>query len=151
MKDCLKNMIQLKKKLLSLATVVCYLRKWKKMVVTNQGVSFNYLKYGPSLKFCFHLYQWRFPLWGKPLNKRKRFLLARKYVSTSQNERFRLKKNTFPLDWKKTIIAKSLREIEKKKWLPLARKLVSSSKNKLSLAGIFLKNWISSNFNNGFH
>ena len=92
MKDCLKNMIQLKKKLLSLATVVCYLRKWKKMVCTSQRVSFNYLKYGPSLKFCFHLYQWRFPLRGKPLNKRQRFLLARKYVSTSQNERFRLKK-----------------------------------------------------------
>ena len=85
------------------------------------------------------------------MNKRKRFLLARKSVSTSRNKGLRLKKNTFPLDGKKNYhYQKSLRNVEEK-WLPLARKLVSPSKNKLCLARIFSKNWIPSNLNNGFH
>ena len=41
--------------------------------------------------------------------------------------------------------------MEKKNWLPGARKSVFPGKNKLSLAGILFKNWIPSNFNNGFH
>ena len=40
MKDWLKNMCQLKKKLLSLATVDCCLRKWKKMFL-RQKISFH--------------------------------------------------------------------------------------------------------------
>ena len=38
-----------------------------------------------------------------------------------------------------------------KKWFPLAGKSVSPSMNKLPLAGIFLKNCVPPNFNNGFH
>ena len=41
MKDWLKNMCQLKKELLPLATVDCCLRKWKKMVLTGQKISFH--------------------------------------------------------------------------------------------------------------
>ena len=37
--DWLKNMFQLKKKLLPLAAVDCCLRKWKKMVSTSQEIS----------------------------------------------------------------------------------------------------------------
>ena len=43
MKNRLKNMFQLKKKLLPLATVDCYLRKWNKMVSTSQRISFHQL------------------------------------------------------------------------------------------------------------
>ena len=39
MKDRLKNMFQLKKKLLSLAPVDWCLKKWKKMVSTSQKFS----------------------------------------------------------------------------------------------------------------
>ena len=38
-----------------------------------------------------------------------------------------------------------------KNWLPRARKSVSPGKNTLSPAGILFKNWIPSDFNNGFH
>ena len=151
MKDWLRNMFQLKKKLLSLAIGDCYLRKWNQMVSTSQKTSFNYLKYGPSLKISFRLYQWRFPLLGKTLNKRKWFLLARKPVSTSPNEGLCFKKNTFPLDGKKKLSLLRVSEKWRKKRLPLTRKLVSPSKNKLFLAGIFFKNWIPPNFKNGFH
>ena len=84
------------------------------MVSTSQKIGFNYLKYGPSLKISFHLYQWRFRLLRKTSNKKKQFLLARKSISTSRNEGFRFKKNTFQLDEKKTITAKSLWEMEEK-------------------------------------
>ena len=40
-KNWLKNMFQLKKKLLPLAAVDCCLRKWKKIVFTNHKVSFH--------------------------------------------------------------------------------------------------------------
>ena len=43
MKDWQKNMIQLKEKLLPLATVDCYMRKWKKIVSTSQRISLNML------------------------------------------------------------------------------------------------------------
>ena len=38
-----------------------------------------------------------------------------------------------------------------KKWFPLARRSVSSNRNKLPLAGVFFKNWTLPNFNNGFY
>ena len=136
--------------LLPLATGDCYLRKLKKMVSTTQKISFNYLKYGPSLKISFQLYQWQFPLRGETLNKRKRFLLAKQSVSTSRNEGLRFKKNTFPLDEEKSYYCQESLRNGEKKWLPLARKLISPSQNKLLLTGIFCKNWIPSNYNNGF-
>ena len=37
-----------------------------------------------------------------------------------------------------------------KKWFPLARKSLVHLHEKLPLAGIFLKNWIPPNFNDGF-
>ena len=146
-------MLKLKKKLLPLTAVDCYLRKWKKMVSTNRWVSFYYLKYGLSLKISFHLYQWRgktpkVPLRGKTLNKKKLFLLANKSVSTSRNEGFCLNKYFFTRREKNCHWSVTKRE---KNCLPLARKSVTPSKIKLSLARIFFKNWIPSNFNNGFH
>ena len=148
MKDWLNNMFQLKKKLVPLATGDCCLRTWKKMVSTSQKISFNYLKYGPSLKIS-DLYQWRLHLRGKTLNKRKRFLLARKSASISWNEGLCLKKY-FSTRLEKKLTAKSLWEMEKKT-VATSQKLVSPSKTRLSLAGIFLKNWIPSNFINDFH
>ena len=50
---------------------------------------------------------------------------------------------------KKYRCQESLRNAEQK-WLPLTRKSGSPSRNKLSLAGTFFKNWIPSNFNNVF-
>ena len=135
-------MFQLKKNLLPLVTVDCYLRKQKKVVSSSQRLSFHQLKYGISLKISFHLYQGPFPLRGKTLNKRKRFLLARKSVSTSRNEGFRQKNPNFSTRQKKNCHWQRVSKKCRKKWLLLARKLVSPSKNKLSPAGIFFKNWI---------
>ena len=42
-------------------------------------------------------------------------------------------------------------EAWRKKMVSPSRKIVSSSRNKLPLAGIFLENWISPYFNNGFY
>ena len=79
-------------------------------------------------------------LTGKALNKRKRFPLAIKYISTSWNEGFHVK-NTFPL--KKTEKKLSLLSVSEKwrnEWLRLARKSVSPTRNKLYLDGIvFIK------------
>ena len=47
---------------------------------------------------------------------------------------------------KKRLTSRSLGEMEREKWFPLAEKSVSPSRNKLSP-----KNWILPNFNNGFH
>ena len=125
MKDWLNNMFQLKKKLVPLATGDCYLRTWKKMVSSSQKISFNYLKYGPSLKIS-DLYQWRLHLQGKTLNKRKRFLLARKSVSISRNEGLCLK-NYFSTRLEKNSLPR-VSEKWRKKRLPLARKLVSPTR-----------------------
>ena len=76
------------------------------------------------------------------------FPADKKLVSSSRNEGFCLKKYLFTRREKNC--QKSVTNGEKN-WLPLARKSVSPSKNKLSLAGIVFKNWIPSNFSNGFH
>ena len=101
------------------------------------------------------LNQWRgktskILLQGKTLNKIKLFLLANKSISTSQNEGFCLKKYFFTRREKYYHCQKSVTN-EEKNCLPLATKSVSPSKNKLSLRGIFFKNWTPSNFNNDFH
>ena len=57
MKDWLKNMFQLKEKLLPLEAVDCCLRKWKKMVSTSQKISFHQLKYALPFKIGFHQFQ----------------------------------------------------------------------------------------------
>ena len=54
MKDCLKNMSPLKEKLLPLAPIDCYLRKWKEIVSTSRKNSFNWSKYGLSLIIRFY-------------------------------------------------------------------------------------------------
>ena len=53
MRDALKNMFQLKKKLLPLVAVDCCMRKWKKMVSTSQKISLHYLKYVLYFKIGF--------------------------------------------------------------------------------------------------
>lgn len=47
---------------------------------------------------------------------------------------------------KKTFTSRSLGEMEREKWFPLAEKSVSPNRNKRSP-----KTWILPNFNNGFH
>ena len=77
---------------------------------------------------------------------------------------FELKEKLLPLvavdfclrKWKKmvSLARKSVfvsSKMAKKTWFPLAGKSVSPIRNNLPLAGIFFKNWILPNFNNGFH
>ena len=61
---------------------------WKNWKNRCPLVGVWFVLYGLSLKISFHFCQWRFPLRGKTLNKRKRFLVI-KSISTSRNEGFR--------------------------------------------------------------
>ena len=58
---------------------------------------------------------------------KKAFQPPRKCVSSSQNAF----KNTFPLDGKIKLAMTGVSQIRRKKWFPLARKSVSTSRNKV--------------------
>ena len=58
---------------------------------------------------------------------KKAFQPPRKCVSPSQNAF----KNTFPLDGKIKLAMTGVSQIRRKKWFPLARKSVSTSRNKV--------------------
>ena len=72
---------------------------------------------------------------------------------------FHSPENPFPSARMKDFVEKYFSTIQKKTdrslWKmeknPSAEKSVSLTTNKLSLAGIFFKNWISPKFNDGFH
>ena len=80
-----------------------------------------------------HLFQWRLPLLEKRLNNRKGFSQNRKSVSTIRNEKFVLKYVSA-----RQKIAFIRRSIWKKKKKNLARKSVSTSRNKVSLKKMLL-------------
>ena len=84
-------MFQLKNKLLPLAAVDCCLKKWKKMVSTNQKISYISLNMVFLWKLASTSFSYGFHREEKHLKKRKRFPLARKSVSTSRNKRFHWK------------------------------------------------------------
>ena len=87
--DWLKNMFQLKKKLLPVVAVDCCLEKWKKMWFPLARKSiFISLKMLFLLKLASTSFGDGFHQGEKPLKKRKRFPLAKKSVSTNRNKGF---------------------------------------------------------------
>ena len=127
-------MFQLNKKLLPLATVDCYFRKWKKIVSTSQRISFYQLKNSLASTYI-----------GDGVHYEEK-------LRTKENGFFWLE-NPFPIAGKKDFVKKNFHQTGKKIFLPrasersrkkrllLARKLISPSRNKLSVAGIFFKNF----------
>ena len=102
-KDWLKNMIQLKEKLLPLATVDCYLRKWKKMFSTCQ---FALVKiWSLASTYISDSFHYEEKLWTKESG----FIWLENPFSLAGIKDF-VKTNTFPLDGKKLVTTKSLWE-----------------------------------------
>ena len=106
----------------SLATVECYLRKWKKTVSTSQIISCPLAKLSSFFEKCS-------PSIPIMISTIRKLTLIKKHVSTSRMNDFL--RYTFPLF--ETVVWETERS-----WFPLARKSVTLVK-----IYSFLKNWLS--------
>ena len=125
------------------------MKDWeKKMVSASQKINFYQLKYAVFLKLACSSFSDGFHQEEKPMNKRKRFPLARKSISTNWMKDYVEK--YFTLDEIKLLLV-GISEKWRKNGLHQPKNQLSTCRNNLFLAGIFLKNWILPNFNYAFH